>query len=200
MTQQSHTSSTARNDEVVERQADVCEATAAQLRAAGRRGAAPTLTGHALACYWRMVAVAGVDRRLAMLRALQDDVSAGWATARAFVPVALGDPEFRIARAAARAYVGGWPASVDRRAQVVDEVVDWITRGLALDRAALCCALLDDADATCLERLARVRHRLHGREAAVVFAAFRRRELDTGVATFLEEWRALAGVAESVAA
>ena len=114
--------------------------------------------------------------------------------------MALGDPDFQVARDAALAYVGGFPASVDRRSHVVDEVVDWIVRGLALDRVALSCALLERADAACLERLARVRARLEEREAAIVFTALRDRDLDGEVATFVEEWRSATRATASVAA
>jgi hypothetical protein len=172
---------------------------AERLRAAGRRGAFHALVGEALARYWRFVAATGVEARRALLRALREDVSAGHTTARACVPVALGDPEFELARDATRIYLGGWPASVDRRAQVVDEVLDWIVRGLALDAAALVCALLDCADAACLERLARVRGRLGVRTTEAVFAAFRDLDVGAEVATFLDEWRAV-GCVDSVAA
>jgi hypothetical protein len=181
------------------RPCDACDEVAARLRAAGRRGAPHALVGAALADYWRLVAVTGVEARRALLRALREDVAAGHTTVRACVPVALGDPEFELARDATRACLGGWPASVDRRAQVVDEVLDWIVRGLALDPAALVCALLDCADAACLERLARIRGRLDVRTTEAVFAAFRNVEAGAEVATFLDEWRA-AGCVGSVAA
>jgi len=200
MTQQNSPSSAPRLDrEFVDPSPDTCDAMAARLRAAGRRGAAPALVGETLADYWRFVAVTDVAGRARMLRALRDDVAAGHATVRACVPVALGDPAFQVAREATLTYVGGWPTSVDRRTHVFDEVVDWIVRGLALDRAALCCALLERADAACLERLARVRARLDEREARAVFAALADRALSVDVATFVEEWRS-ATRAPSVAA
>jgi hypothetical protein len=164
--------------------------TQAHLRAAGRRGAPHALVGEALAHYWRFVANTTLSEREAVVRALRADIATGHTTARACVAVALGEPDFALVRAATRAYVGGWPASVERRAQVLDEVIDWIVRGLALDRAALCCALLDCADATCVEKLALVRNRLDTAEADRVFAAFRD-DVHADVATFLEEWRAL---------
>jgi hypothetical protein len=199
MTQQTRlTTPVRRNDSVRPRNA--CDDTAARLRAAGRRGASPALVGQALADYWRLVAVTGIDARRALLRALREDIAAGHTTVRACVPVALGDPEFDLVRDATRTCLGGWPASVERRAQVVDEVVDWVVRGLALDSAALVCALLDGADAACLERLARVRSRLDVRTTEAVFAAFRHGAVGAEVAAFLEEWRAAIGRVDSVAA
>jgi hypothetical protein len=200
MTQQIRLTSPLRWTDDGVRPRDTCDDTAARLRVSGRRGAAPALVGQALADYWRLVAVTGIDARRALLRALREDIAAGHTTERACVPVALGDPEFDLVRDATRAYLGGWPASVDRRAQVVDEVVDWIVRGLALHPAALVCALLDGADAACLEQLERVRRRLDIRTTEAVFAAFRNGEIGAEVATFLEEWRAAIGWVDSVAA
>lgn len=200
MTQHDQLIGAARIDQGIARPLDACDETMACLRAAGRRGAAPALTGEALARYWPVVAVTRVEQRIAMLRELLEDIAAGLTTVRACVPVALGDPEFHLAREATLAYLGGWPASVDRRAQVVDEIVDWIVRGLALDRAAIFCALLERADAGCLERLARLRTRLDARETAAVLAAFRGRAIDREVTTFLEEWRSLSSAEASVSA
>jgi hypothetical protein len=201
MTQQtSPTNVTRIDDAFVDGPLDACDAVSARLCAAGRRGATPVLIGEALAAYWRLVAVADVASRAGLLHALREDIAAGHTTVRACVPVALGDPDFQVALEAALAYVGGWPASVERRAHVVEEVVDWIVRGLALNRVALFCALLERADALCLERLARVRTRLAEPEAAAVFAALRDREIDVAVATFLAEWRSAWGVEASVAA
>jgi hypothetical protein len=201
MTQQSNPSTAARiAPPPVDRRLAADDDMAARLRAAGRRGATPALIGEALAAYWRLVAVTSVERRAAMLRALRDDIAAGHTTVRACVPVALGEPEFQVARDATLAYVGGWPTSVDRRTQVIDEVVDWIVRGLALDRAALFCALLERADTACLERLTAVRARLDERETAVVLAACEGRGVDAEVATFLAEWRSTSRGPGSVAA
>ena len=84
MTQQSSHTSTARSqNEPVDRRRDICDAMVAQLRAAGRRGAAPALIGEALAGYWRMVALTDATGRAGMLRALRDDIAAGHTTVRA---------------------------------------------------------------------------------------------------------------------
>ena len=198
MTQQNSSSIAARVDDVPP--PDGCEDVAVRLRAAGRRGAATALIGAALASYWRLVAVTDASQRRALLQVLRQDVATGHTTVRACVPVALGEPDFSMALAATRAYVGAWPASIDRRAQVVDEVLDWIVRGLALEPAALVCALLDGADEACLERLARVRSRLDARATAAVFTAFRGVEVADGVANFLADWRATVDCAGSVAA
>ena len=190
MTQQWNSANAARPAAPATRTTAPSDETQAHLRAAGRRGAPYALVGEALAHYWRFVANTTVAEREVVARALRADIATGHTTARAYVAVALGEPDFALARAAMRAYVGGWPASVERRAQVLDEVIDWIARGLALERAALCCALLDCADATCVEKLARVRNRLDAAEVDRVFAAFGD-DVHVDVATFLEEWRSL---------
>jgi hypothetical protein len=70
-------------------------------------------------------------------------------------------------------------------------VLDWIRRALALNRAALCCALLDMANPLSLERLASLRSRFSAPETALVFEAVDGGEWRTDVVTFLEDWRAL---------
>jgi hypothetical protein len=161
----------------------------ARLRAVGRRGAPSALAGAALAAYWRHVGQSAPEQRAGMLRALRAEIAAGHLVHRACLPVALGEPDFALAREAARAYLGGWPASVERREHAVADVIDWIVRGLALNRAALCCALLDGADPATLERLGTVRARLSTPEAAIVFDSFSATSQGE-VRAFLDEWLA----------
>jgi hypothetical protein len=166
------------------------EAMHARVRDSGRRGAPAWTLGEALADYWRWVAVARREQRDDVLGRLRADVASGRATPRACAVIALGEPDFELARAAARAYVGTWPAVLERREQAVSDVVDWIVRSLALSRAALCCALIDTADAASLERLAPLRGRLAAAEAAEIFAACAQ-DARSAVREFVGEWREL---------
>lgn len=161
-----------------------------RLRAAGRRGASPALAGDALADYWRFVAHSNVEERADIVRRLRGDIAAGRAGPRACLAAALGEPHFDLAREATRAYLGAGPTSAERREHAVADVLDWIARSLALNRPALCCALLDTAHAVSLERLAPLRSRFSPPEAAVVFGAAGA-HAGTEVAAFLEEWREL---------
>ncbi len=162
----------------------------ARLQAAGGRGAPPALAGAALAEYWRFVARSTVAERADVLRGLRADIAAGRAGPRACLAVALGEPQLDLAREATRAYLGAGPTSAERREHAVADVLDWIARSLALNRAALCCALLDAAGAVALERLAPLRSRFSSHEAAAVFTALGR-PTSGEVAQFLEEWRTL---------
>jgi hypothetical protein len=135
------------------------DALRAQLHAAGRRGAAPDAAGRALLAYFRFVGIATLDARAALLEELRQEVAGTRLTPRAWLPVALGEPQFELARDATIGYLGGWPASVERRARAIEDVIDWIRRDLALNGPALFCALLCGADADLLERLAGLRGR-----------------------------------------
>ena len=162
-----------------------------RLQAAGRRGAAAAMAGDALPDYWRFVARSTPEERAEIVRRLRADIAAGRTGPRACLAVALGEPHLELAREATRAYLGHGPTSAERREHAVDDVLDWIRRALALNRAALCCALLDTANPLSLERLASLRSRFSAPETALVFEAAGGGEGRTDVATFLEDWRAL---------
>lgn len=161
-----------------------------RLRAAGRRGVTPATAGDALPHYWRFVAESTVEERADVVRRLRADIATGRAGPRACLAVALGEPRLELAREATRVYLGAGPTSAEWRDHAVADVLDWIARSLALNRAALCCALLDTASAMSLERLAPLRRRFAPPETAVIFEAVRQ-DAGAEVAAFLEEWRAL---------
>jgi hypothetical protein len=127
--------------------------------------------------------------RWSVLDELQRAVADGATTSRVWLPIALGDPQFELAHAAARHYLGGWPASVERREQGVADVTDWIVRSLGLNRPALLFALLEQADGDALERHGALRGRLTSAEARVVLAACERGGGDALV-EFATQWRA----------
>lgn len=161
-----------------------------QLRAAGRRGVPPAMAGDALPDYWRCVAESTVADRADILRRLRADIAAGRTGPRACLPVALGEPHLELSREATQVYLGAGPTSAERRDHAVADVLDWIARSLALNRAALCCALLDTANAVSLERLAPLRRHFSAHEAYVIFGAVGE-AAGAEVAAFLEDWRAL---------
>lgn len=107
---------------------------------------------------------------------------------RAWVPVILGDHDFRIVHAATLAYLRARPASVDRLQRRVTDALDWIRRGLALERAAVFAALLELADDDVLARLRALRGALRPDETARVwqYAVLP----DDATRAFLDEWRA----------
>jgi hypothetical protein len=146
------------------------------------------MAGESLPDYWRFVAESTVAERTDIVRRLRADIATGRAGPRACLPVALGEPQLELAREATRAYLGAGPTSAERRDLAIADVLDWIARSLALNRAALCCALLDTANAVSLERLAPLRRRFSPHETAVIFGAVGE-GAGVEVAAFLEDWR-----------
>jgi len=100
----------------------------------------------ALISYWhRLPAESPAVRRL-NLAALRDDVRAGLRPPDALVTVILGDIDDEIVLAGTRAYLEGCVSSpTGKRAATVDAAVEWVRRGLALNRGAVFAALLATA-------------------------------------------------------
>ncbi len=158
---------------------------------AGARGAAPALTTAALMLYWRALQMTSATQRRGVVEELRVAVRRADTTARAWLSVALGETDPTLVREAVLGYLGGTPVSVERRERAVDDTLDWIRRGLALNRVAVFVALLQLEDGAINERLTGLRGRLNAMEAAAVWNAF-----DAGAATpsgnFIAEWRACA--------
>jgi hypothetical protein len=158
---------------------------------AGGRGAAPSLTTAALLHYWRALRLAGVTQRRWVTEELRAAVRRGGTTARAWLPVALGETDSLLVREAVLGYLGATPVSVERRERAVADTLDWIRRGLALNRVAVFVALLQLGDLEINERLAGLRGRLTAAEAAAVWREFG--DCDgTPSGDFIAEWRAFA--------
>ena len=144
----------------------------------------------ALVVYWKQLPGRPPAERRAALETLRHAVRSGEAPPRALATVALGDPDAEIATAAASAYVNAWPMTIERRAAAVADVLEWIRRDLALDRAALFTALLSHGDPVVAEQLEGLRLTLTPDETTRVRHACAP-AASAVVATFLEEWRQL---------
>ncbi len=153
-------------------------------------GPEPAKLTTALVAYWKRLPDHPPAKRLAALEMLRQAVRSGKESPRALATVALGDPDAAIAAAAASAYVNARPMTVERRAAAIADVLEWIRRDLALDRAALFAALLSHGDPVVAERLEGLRLTLTPEETTRV-----RQACTPGacavVAAFLEEWRQL---------
>lgn len=161
------------------------------LLVAGARGAAPALTTAALLHYWRDLRLASRTQRRWVVAELRAAVRRGETTARAWLPVALGETDPALVREAVLGYLGGVPVSIERRERAAGDALDWIRRGLALNRVAVFVALLQLGDAAINERLASLRGRLTAAEAAAVWCEFG--DCDgTPSGDFIAEWRAFA--------
>jgi hypothetical protein len=109
----------------------------------------------------------------------------------AWLTIALGETDPGLVREAVLGYLGGTPVSIERRELVAGDALDWIRRGLALNRVAVFVALLQLGDVTINERLAGLRGRLNEAEAAAVWCAFADSD-GTPSGDFIAEWRACA--------
>jgi hypothetical protein len=161
------------------------------LLAAGARGAAPALTTSALLHYWRELRLSSVTQRRWVVAELRAAVRRGETTARAWLPVALGETDPSLVCEAVLGYLGGTPVSVERRERAAGDALDWIRRGLALNRVAVFVALLQLGDVAINERLAGLRGRLTEAETAAVWCEFG--DCDgTPSGDFIAEWQAFA--------
>ncbi len=158
---------------------------------AGARGAAPALTTAALMLYWRDLQSTDASQRRWIVEELRVAVRRGETTACAWLSVVLGETDPALVREAVLGYLGGTPVSVERRERAVDDALEWIRRGLALNRVAVFVALLRLEDSALNERLSGLRGRLTAIETAAVW-----NEFDAGAGTpggdFIAEWRACA--------
>ena len=143
------------------------------LLVAGARGAAPALTTAALLHYWRALRLASVTQRRWVVDELRAAVRRGETTARAWLPVGLGETDPALVREAVLGYLGQTPVSIERRECAASDALDWIRRGLALNRVAVFVALLQLGDVAINERLAGLRGRLTAAETAAVWCEFR---------------------------
>jgi hypothetical protein len=156
---------------------------------AGTRAAEPAAVTAALMRYWQEIRSASVTQRRWVGAELRAAVRRGETTSRAWLPVAVGEMDPELVREAVLGYLGSTPVSIERRELAAGDVLDWIRRGLALNRVAVFVALLQLGDVTLNERLAALRGRLTDAEAAAVWCALVECDGTPG-ADFIAEWRA----------
>jgi hypothetical protein len=153
------------------------------------RDAAPELTP-ALSGYWLALPRRTEAERRGLLETVRARVRRGELAPRALVLFALGDHCVDIVATAAADYLAPCAVSIERRAALVDEALDWIRRRLALNRAAVFAALLALADADIDDRLRALRLQLDAAERDIV-----KRRADTGsvpgARLFVAEWEDL---------
>jgi hypothetical protein len=111
----------------------------------------PTTT--ALIHYWHRLPAESPALRRKSLETVVEHVREGCAPREALLPYALGDVDEGIVAAATQAYV----ASAGGAATAVVEAVEWVRRGLALNRGAVFGALLALEDERQAGRLAALR-------------------------------------------
>ena len=145
----------------------------------------------ALISYWHRLPSESPAIRRFNLAALRDDVRAGRRAPEDLVTAILGDIDDEIVHAATRAYVEAYASSpVEHRAAAIEAAVEWVRRGLALNRGSVFAALLGTGDAVVHERLAAQRLSLSAEEVAVVCRQLPPAPVKSIVA-FLREWAEL---------
>ena len=144
---------------------------------------------HALIDYWQRLPADPVARRRASLEAVLAGVRSGELEPGALVPYALADVDEEVVLAATREYLaaaGGTTAG----APALADALEWVRRGLALNRGAVFAALLGLATPEVNASLARLRLTLEAPEVEVVC----RRATVRGCAVtrdFLRGWQEL---------
>ena len=143
---------------------------------------------NALISYWHRLPAESPAVRRFNLAALRDDVRAGRRPPEALVTTILGDIDDEIVHSATRAYLEGCatlPAALHSAA--IDAAVEWVRRGLPLNRGSVFSALLGTGNPGLRERLATQRLILSAEEVAVVC-----RQLPSApaksIVAFLREW------------
>ena len=129
-------------------------------------------TTNALIDYWhRLPAESRAIRRL-NLAALCDEVRAGRRPPEVLVTVAIGDTDADIVHDATLAFLEGCASGpTGPRAAAIGAALEWVSRGLALNRGAVFAVLLGSGDAGVLGRLAPQRLTLSEEEIATLCAA-----------------------------
>jgi len=163
----------------------------AAVSACARRGAGPGSLARALVAYWLDLPSSTLADRRYALRAVRQRVRQAELTSRAFVVWSLGEPDGELVREAVLDYVGAVPVSIERRESLVDDALDWIRRGLALNREAVFAALLSLDDPAVLERLAPLRLQFTSTGRAAVLRLAGSPPATGPVHEFLMEWRDL---------
>ena len=139
-----------------------------------------------LISYWHRLPSEAPSARRKALDTTRDRIRAGLEPPAALVPFALADVDESIVIAATRDYVAAAASGTGATDEVITEVIDWVRRGLALNRGAVFGALLGLGDERFEQRLAGLRLTLSPSE---IETACRVVGPATGrVAAFLKDW------------
>lgn len=151
---------------------------------------------HALISYWHRLPDDSVAARSRRLAETCERLRSGNARPQDLVPFALGDVDDAIVGAATLAYLDAAGAAPGARQAAIGDAVEWIRRGLAINRGAVFAALLGAGGAAACEGLSALRLVLSDTEVATVCRSLPR-ERSRATTRFLHQWlELLAGSAE----
>lgn len=142
---------------------------------------------NALISYWKRLPAESPAVRRRCLESTCERVSHGMDPRSALLPYALGDADDDIVATATRAYVRPGAEFATRDAVAIEEAVDWVRRGLALNRGAAFGALLSLGEDAVFDRLLALRLGLSAPEVEAACRVLGSPSADT-VAEFLGEW------------
>jgi hypothetical protein len=145
--------------------------------------------------YWHRLPASTVHQRRHHAQESCNRVGAGRLAADALLPFVLGDPDEEVVFSATSAYVGSNRDGAAARRASIDDAIEWVRRGLALNRGAVFAALLARGDSRVNARLLPLRLTLGQEEVSTVC---RRVDQDMRRPTrkFLREWAELLGEAD----
>ena len=145
----------------------------------------------ALIDYWQFLPAQSAALRQTRLEEVVARVREGKYGPAALVPFALADVDADVVLTATRAYVDSQGDHLTRESAVAD-ALEWIRRGLALNRAAVFAALLSLGDPAVNESLAGLRLGLTADEVATV-SRFATATCCSATRGFLRSWLELLG-------
>ena len=154
------------------------------------RTSAPSPLSRLLETYWRALPAITSEERLQLVQRLGDATRHAQQDRHCVAVPLLGDPDDAVVFAATLAYASRGPLPIERRRLVLEQVLDWIRRGLAVRRSAVFAALLSLRDTQIEDFLRPLRLRLSVEEFHAVVATLRARSEGAGQ-EFLDEWAAL---------
>jgi hypothetical protein len=143
--------------------------------------------------YWREQLARPVAARRRDLDVVLARIRSGAAAAPALLPFALGDTDREVVFRATVGYVGGPSAHDATSPAAAEDAVEWVRRGLALNRAAVFAALLSLGDERVIEQLRPLRLVLSDAEIDAVRTGL---DADLPVPTqeFMHSWNELRGL------
>ena len=145
--------------------------------------------------YWHRLPASPVHQRRHHAHESCNRVREGRLPAEALLPFVLGDPDEDVVFAATSAYVGSKHDGAAARRSSIDDAIEWVRRGLALNRGAVFAALLAAGDPRINSRLVPLRLTLGQEDVSTVC---RRVDHDARRPTrkFLRDWSELLGAAD----
>ena len=143
----------------------------------------------ALVDYWITLPTRPKASRLRAVAELRQPIESGDLSPLALLPYALGDGDEDVVFAATSAWVASRPEPSAAEAAAA-EAIEWVRRGLAINRGAVFAALLSRGDESLNERLSRLRLGFSVREVETICRHVARRR-SAAAQAFLSDWHLL---------